>query len=183
MTILTRPWIKHLLPSSNSRLKCPPTVQVPPEELLEEEEDDIPPSGKENKVIKGKAKTNDNRDHFDEEEDDTFSDLLGSDHGDELDEDDEIDGDSENEFDPIDIDDSGVVNKIDKKGATNGKLLSKGLDKKDVRRTEPLKSKKIVKRKSDEDTTSAPNKKIKKGAMVSEEKFTGTKKMLIKIKG
>lgn len=129
-----------------------------------------------------KVNTNNDADHVNDEEDDSFSDLLGSDHDDESDEDDEIEVDSESEFDAIEKKKSRVVNKIDKKDAANGEVPAKGFNNKDIQITEK-KTNKNVKRKSDEDISSASSKKTKKGVAVSKEEFTEAKKISKKIKG
>ena len=66
-------------------------MKVPPDELLEDEEDVDISAGAEKKS--SKSKTIKGEEPAKEIEEDTFSDLLGSDHEDELDNDDDNEGD------------------------------------------------------------------------------------------
>jgi hypothetical protein len=68
-------------------------MKVPPEELLEDEEDMIVSSGAEKKS--SKSKTVKGEEPAMELEEDTYSDLLGSDHEDEL------DNEDDNDFDDV----------------------------------------------------------------------------------
>lgn len=84
-----------------------PDIWVPPSDLIESDDEDVPVEGKE-----GKKEKKESNKQPKEIEEDTYSDLLGSDH-----EDDELDNDDDNEddFDELDEDDNDKMDVAEKK--------------------------------------------------------------------